>query len=61
MNRIPLVLFLWFAAWITAGFFLGRALETPGVYTVAGTILALVSLFLWPFIFPERLQDWMEG
>jgi hypothetical protein len=21
---------------------------------------ALVSIFSWPFIFPERLQDWME-
>ena len=60
MNRIPLILFLWFALWITTGFFIGRALETPGVYTVVGAFLALISVFLWPFVFPERLQDWME-
>jgi len=60
MNRVPLVLALWFALWTTSGYLLGRALETPGIYTTAGLVLALLSIFSWPFIFPERLQDWME-
>jgi hypothetical protein len=42
------------------GFLVGRALETPGIYTTAGVVFALLSIFSWPFIFPERLQDWME-
>jgi len=60
MNRIPLVLGFWFALWTTMGFLVGRALETPGIYTTAGVVFALLSIFLWPFIFPERLQDWIE-
>jgi hypothetical protein len=42
------------------GFLVGRALETPGIYTTAGVVFSLLSIFLWPFIFPERLQDWIE-
>jgi hypothetical protein len=60
MNRVPLVLALWFVLWTTIGFLIGRVLDTPGTYTTAGVIFALCSVFSWPFIFPERLQDWME-
>jgi membrane protein DedA with SNARE-associated domain len=60
MNRIPIVMTLWFALWTTLGYLFGRVLETPGIYTSAGFILALPSIFSWPFIFPERLLDWME-
>ena len=60
MNRVPLVLAFWVGLWTTAGYLIGRGLETPGVYTAAGFVVALISIFAWPFILPERLQDWME-
>ena len=61
VNRVPVVLVLWISLWTFTGYFMGRALETPGVYTTVGFVVAWVSVFLWPIIFPERLQDWMEG
>jgi membrane protein DedA with SNARE-associated domain len=61
VNRVPLVLVIWFIVWTTAGYWLGRVLETPGFFTIAGFLLGFVTVFSWPFIFPERFQDWMEG
>ena len=60
INRVPLVLVPWFVLWTTMGFLIGRSLEIPGVFTTLGVVFAVVSIFSWPFIFPERLQDWME-
>ena len=60
MNRVPLILVPWFVLWTTMGFLVGRSLDIPGVYTTLGVVFAVVSIFSWPFIFPERLQDWME-
>jgi hypothetical protein len=60
MNRVPLILLIWVVLWTTAGFLIGRGLDTPGVYTTLGVVFAVVSVFSWPFIFPERLQEWME-
>jgi hypothetical protein len=50
----------WFAVWATLGFFIGRYLNTPGFYTLCGVAFAVPSLFSWPFIFPERVQQWMD-
>ena len=61
MNRVPLILVLWISLWTTIGYLVGRVLETPGFYTTIGVVSGLVSIFLWPIIFPERLQDWMEA
>ena len=61
MNRIPLILTLWVSLWTSAGYLIGHALETPGVYTTAGFVISWVSVLGWPIMFPERLQDWMEG
>jgi hypothetical protein len=60
MNRVPLVLLLWFAFWIGGGVALGRLLEIPGTFTIAGFVLGFLLLFAWPMIFPDRLQDWMD-
>jgi hypothetical protein len=51
----------WISLWTFAGYLVGRSLETPGIYTTAGFVVAWVSVLLWPVIFPTRLQDWMEG
>jgi len=60
VNRIPLVLALWFAVWTALGFCIGRYLDTPGVYTLWGVAFAALSIFSWPFVFPERFQQWMH-
>ena len=60
MNRVPLVLLLWFAFWIGGGVALGRFLEIPGTFTIAGFVLGFLLLFAWPMILPDRLQDWMD-
>jgi hypothetical protein len=60
MNRVPLVALCWFAFWTGAGAILGRVLETPGTYTVLGFVFALLSMFAWPWILPDRLNEWMD-
>jgi len=60
MNRVPLVGACWFIFWTGVGFIAGRLLGVPVSYTVGGFGLGLISMFAWPFIFPNRLQNWME-
>jgi hypothetical protein len=60
VNRVPLVAVCWFIVWTTVGFLVGRLTDTPGYYTVLGFVFALVSIFAWPLIFPDSLQDWMD-
>lgn len=60
MNRVPLVAVCWFIAWTTIGFLIGRLLETPGYFTVMGFLFAFATIFAWPFVLPDRLQDWMD-
>ena len=60
-NRVPLIAVCWFALWTTVGFFIGRLLDTPGTYTVLGFVFGLVTIFAWPFVLPNWLQDWMDG
>jgi hypothetical protein len=54
MNRVPLILLFWISLWTFAGYLIGRSLETPGIYTTAGFVVAWVSVLLWPIIFPTR-------
>jgi len=60
VNRVAIVAICWFVFWTAVGSGIGRLLDTPGTYTVAGFVFALVTVFAWPFILPHRLQDWME-
>jgi hypothetical protein len=43
-----------------AGAIIGRLLDTPGTFTFGGFLFALVTMFAWPWILPERLNDWMD-
>ena len=61
MNRVPLVATCWLGLWTLIGFALGRYLDVPGTFTVGGFLLGVVSVFSWPFVLPDRLQDWMDG
>ena len=60
MDRVAIVTVFWFAFWTGMGSLLGRYLDIPGTITVAGFFLALVTVFAWPWILPERLNRWMS-
>ena len=60
MDRVAFVTICWFVFWTSVGVVAGRLLEIPGTWTVAGFMFALVSVFLWPMILPERLNRWMD-
>jgi hypothetical protein len=60
MDRVAFVTICWFVFWTAAGFLLGRFLEVPGTFTVAGFIFALVAVFAWPWVLPESLNRWMD-
>jgi hypothetical protein len=60
MDRVAFVAICWFVFWTGAGSILGRYLDVPGTITAAGFVFALVSVFAWPWILPERLNNWMD-
>jgi hypothetical protein len=60
MDRVAIVTVLWFVFWTAAGVGMGRLLDIPGTFTVAGFVFAVVSVFAWPWILPERLNNWMD-
>ena len=60
MDRVALVAVCWFVGWTVAGMIVGRLLEVPGTFTVLGFILALLTVFAWPWVLPERLNRWMS-
>ena len=61
MDRVALVAICWFAFWTTVGVVLGRYMEMPGFGGIYGFGFALVSVFAWPWVLPNRLQDWMDS
>jgi hypothetical protein len=60
MDRVALVAWAWFIGWTVLGWIVGRLLDVPGTFTVGGFIVALLTVFLWPWVLPERLNRWMS-
>jgi hypothetical protein len=60
MDRVALVGVCWFAFWTVVGVIAGRLLETPGFGGIYGFVFALLTTFLWPWVLPSALQDWMD-
>jgi hypothetical protein len=60
MDRVALVAICWFVFWIAVGSVVGRMLDVPGTFTVGGFFFALVTIFAWPWILPDRLNRWMD-
>src|SRR5258708_31959841 len=58
-DRVALVGWLWFGGWIGAGNLIGRLVEMPGTGMVLGFLLALVTVPTWPWVLPQRIDDWM--
>jgi hypothetical protein len=62
MDRVAVVAWLWFATWIIAASQLsGLVFNAPGSGVIWGFILALLTVFLWPWVMPRALEDWMHG
>jgi hypothetical protein len=59
MDRVAVVAWLWFIGWIVAGWATGKALDMPGTGVVNGFFLAFISVFIWPWIMPRFIDDWM--
>jgi hypothetical protein len=61
MDRVALVAGLWFAGWIFAATELASfAFNSPLTGGITGFILALLTVFLWPWLMPRALEDWMH-
>jgi hypothetical protein len=60
MDRVAFVTICWFVFWTCVGLVLGRVLDVPGTFTVGGFIFALLTVFAWPWVLPERLNNWMD-
>ena len=60
--RVVLFLTCWLALWTGAGAGVGYLLfGTLGTGTVSGFVVAVLSTFLWPWIIPQSIDNWMDG
>jgi hypothetical protein len=60
MDRVALVGLLWFILWIGAGDAIGHLFRIPGTGMVLGFIVAFLTVFLWPWLMPRSIDDWMH-
>jgi len=60
MDRVALVATAWFAVWIVGGWQIGGLLLIPGTGALCGFVLALLTVFAWPWVLPRRIDDWMH-
>ncbi|MBX9828157.1 MAG: hypothetical protein K2Y27_24575 [Xanthobacteraceae bacterium] len=62
MDRVALIAVLWFAAWIAGGAELAKVtLNAPLSGSIWGFVLALLTVFLWPWLMPRAVDDWMHN
>jgi hypothetical protein len=59
--RVTLFLTCWLALWTAIGLGIGFVFRTPMTGMIDGFIFAVLSTFLWPWIVPNFLDDWMDG
>jgi hypothetical protein len=60
-DRVALVTVCWLGFWTAVGWVAGRLLETPGTFVAVGFFFAIVTIFAWPWVLPDRLNEWMNG
>ena len=59
VDRVALVAWLWFIFWVVGGDLIGRWFGKPGTGKVFGFLFALSTVWTWPWVMPESLDDWM--
>jgi len=61
MDRVAIVAVLWFVVWIAGGSeFSKLVFNAPGTGAVWGFVLALLTVFTWPWVLPRPLEHWMH-
>jgi hypothetical protein len=61
-HRVVLLLTLWIALWMGAGAVVGHLLfYTFWTGVVDGFVFAVLTTFLWPWIMPEAIDNWIDG
>ena len=61
MDRVALVAVLWFVGWIAGSWEFSKLLfDDPGTGAICGFILALLTVFAWPWVLPPPLEHWMH-
>lgn len=61
-HRVVLMLTVWIALWMGVGAAVGYFLfKTTMTGAVDGFVFALLTTFLWPWILPPSVDDWMDG
>ncbi|MCX7314948.1 MAG: hypothetical protein WCG92_04470 [Hyphomicrobiales bacterium] len=58
-DRVAVVGLLWFAVWIAAGHFVGLWFDVPGTGRAGGFLLALATVWTWPWVLPNAIDEWM--
>jgi Na+/proline symporter len=62
MDRVALIACLWFTGWTFGGTELAKwAFNAPLSGGIWGFVLALLTVFLWPWLMPRAVEDWMHG
>jgi len=62
MDRVALIAVVWFLGWVAAGSALARLMfSAPMSGGIWGFVLALLSVFLWPWLLPRSVDDWMHS
>jgi hypothetical protein len=59
--RVVLFLTFWIALWMGVGAAVGEIFLTPGTGAVWGFVAGVASTFLWPWVVPEPIDNWMDG
>ncbi len=61
MDRVAIVAWGWFVGFVALGYATGNLLfATPWTGGLVGFLFALVGSLMWPFVLPDRVNDWMD-
>lgn len=59
--RVVLFLTGWIAVWVGLGVAVGSLFGTLGTGGVTGFVVGVLTTFLWPWIVPRPIDNWMDG
>ena len=60
-HRVVVFLTVWIALEMGAGAGVGSMFGAPGTGAVWGFVAAVLTTFLWPWIVPEPIDNWLDG
>jgi hypothetical protein len=60
VDRVAVIAWVWFIFWTAVGDAIGHWMNMPGTGMVFGFLFAMCSIFLWPWVLPRFVDDWMH-